>query len=64
LLMDGDTLDFHGSLKTMKRFHIFQIPPHFAGQTRSFDPGSGSLVFEAFFSDDSWGIYRITNPSE
>jgi hypothetical protein len=61
LLLDGDTLDFHGSLKTLKRFRIFQIPPHFAGQTRSFDPGTGSLVFQAVFSDGSWGIYRITS---
>jgi hypothetical protein len=64
LLLDGDTLDFHGSPKTLKRFRIFQIPPHFAGQTRSFDPGTGSLVFQAIFSDASWAIYRITPSTE
>jgi hypothetical protein len=64
LLLDGDTLDFHGSLKTLKGFRIFQIPPHFAGQTRSFDPGTGSLVFQAIFSDGSRGIYRISPPTE
>jgi len=61
LLLDGNTLDFRGSRKTLKRFRIFQIPPHFAGQTRSFDPDTGSLVFQAIFTNGSWGIYRI-NP--
>ncbi|HWD90972.1 MAG TPA: choice-of-anchor tandem repeat NxxGxxAF-containing protein [Verrucomicrobiae bacterium] len=60
LLLEGDTLDFHGSPKTLKRFRIFQIPSHFAGQTRSFDPGTRSLIFQAIFSDGSWGIYRIS----
>ena len=64
LLLDGDSLDFHGSQKTMKHFNIFQIAPHFSGQTRSFDPGTGSLVFQAVFTDGSWGIYQIIAPAE
>jgi hypothetical protein len=63
LLLEGDNLDFHGTLKTLKHFNIFKITPHFSGQTRSYAPSTGNLVFQAVFDGGSWGIYQITNPS-
>jgi hypothetical protein len=60
LLLEGDNLDFHGTLKALRHFNIFKITPHFSGQTRSFAPSTGSLVFQAVFGDGSWGIYQIT----
>lgn len=64
LLLEGDPLDFHGVQKKLKHFDIFKIAPHFSGQTRSFNPQTGSLVFRAFFTDGAWGIYEITRPDD
>jgi hypothetical protein len=58
----GNLLDFHGTNKTVKSIGIFQQASNFLGQSRSFDTDAGILVYEATFTDQTWGIYQVLLP--
>jgi hypothetical protein len=58
----GDSLDLRAPAKTVKSVVIFQLVPTALGQSRSFDATTGNLVFEATFTDGTWGIYEATAP--
>jgi hypothetical protein len=59
LMKTGQTLQFNGVSKALSAVHIFQFTPNLSGQTRSFDPGSGTITYQATFADGTWGIYLI-----
>jgi hypothetical protein len=58
----GSMLELHAPEKTVKSFGIFLLVPTALGQSRSFDPTTGNLVFQATFTDGTWGIYEATPP--
>jgi hypothetical protein len=59
----GDSLPFRGGAqKTVKTIGVFQQPAKAVGQSRSFDPSTGAIVYQATFTDGNWGIYRATFP--
>ncbi|GEM_PF-3890831 len=62
VVITGDQLDVHGTLKTVKKFAIFQLAPMVMGQSRSFTASTGEIVFQATFTDGTWGIYTATLP--
>jgi len=49
----GATLD----TKTVKSITIFPLAQGAIGQSRSFDTSTGKIVYQANFTDGSWGIY-------
>ena len=59
----GDSLPFrNGAQKTVKTIGVFQQPAEAVGQSRSFDASTGTIVYQATFTDGTWGIYRATFP--
>jgi hypothetical protein len=62
LVQTGETVNAQESQKKIKNFRIFQTVPYFSGQTRSFNAGSGNLVFQISFTDGSWGIFQVAIP--
>jgi hypothetical protein len=52
----------NNELKTVKAIGIFQQPAIVQGQSRSFSAGTGNLVYEATFTDGTWGIYEVNLP--
>jgi len=49
----GATLDN----KTVKSIIVFPLAQGAIGQSRSFDASTGKIVYQANFTDGSWGIY-------
>ena len=62
ILITGQQLDFHGRAKTVKSIQIFEQAGGAMGQSRSFDAGTGKLVYQATFDDGTWGIYQAALP--
>jgi hypothetical protein len=60
VVREGDMLDVHGVQKTVRSLGIFQVAPMVAGQNRSFDSGTGNLVYQATFTDGTCGIYTAS----
>jgi len=58
----GQQLDFHGTAKTVKSIQIFVQAGGAMGQSRSFEAGTGKLVYQATFDDGTWGIYQAALP--
>ena len=46
--------------RTVKSIGIFQTAPDVVGQSRSFDASTGNLVYQATFTDGTWGVYLVT----
>jgi hypothetical protein len=62
ILVTGQQLDFHGTAKTVKSIQIFEQAGGAMGQSRSFEAGTGKLVYQATFDDGTWGIYQAALP--
>jgi hypothetical protein len=62
IVRTGATVSFRGTPKKIKALGVFQVAPHVAGQSRSFDASTGNLVYQAYFTDGSWGIYEVFFP--
>lgn len=45
--------------KTVQSLSIFPLAQGSIGQSRSFDASSGKIVYQANFTDGSWGIYKV-----
>ncbi len=60
IVFTGQELNFHGTTRTVNSFKIFLQPPNSLGLTRSFDPSSSDTVFQVYFTDHTWGIYKAT----
>jgi cyclophilin family peptidyl-prolyl cis-trans isomerase len=63
IVRTGDLLpDRAGAFKTVASLAFLPNETVVNGQTRSFDPTSGDLVFLATFSDKTTGIYAVSFP--
>jgi probable HAF family extracellular repeat protein len=62
VVREGDMLDVNGTSKKVSKLGIFQITPMAMGQSRSFDASTANLVYQATFTDGTWGIYKAAFP--
>jgi hypothetical protein len=62
IVRTGDLLDLRGKPKIVKTIGIFQLAPFVLGQSRSFDASTANLVYQAAFTDGTWGIYTVAFP--
>jgi len=62
LIQTGDVVDVHGVSKVITSFSIFNACPQVAGQSRSFDASTRTIVFIATFRDNTWAILQAVAP--
>ena len=62
LLQTGDVVNVHGVSKVITSFSIFTQYQQVAGQSRSFDASTRTVVFTATFSDNTWAIIQTIAP--
>jgi hypothetical protein len=55
----GTLMPVRSVMKTIKSLQIFQQAPFVLGQSRSFDASTANLVYQATFTDGTWGIYEV-----
>jgi len=60
VVVKGEPLAVGATTKTVKAIGIFQLPAGVLGQSRSFDASTAGLVYQATFTDNTWGIYTAT----
>ena len=50
-----------GATKTIKTLAIFRVATGVQGQSRNFDAETANLACQAWFTDGSWAVFRITH---